>query len=134
MIRGGYHGKGLGVAFMYMLLREALGRKNLLFAELIIDQENKASIAVADQLCLDRVDEWELKASGQGRKNSGKFHKYHAYENIFLTQAKKEDMTPLELLDNFWRLWNVGIDARQFLPYRKKIEIPTLRSTLRLVT
>lgn len=133
-IRGGYHGKGLGAAFMYMLLREALGRKNLLFAELIIDQENKASIAVADQLCLDRVDEWELKASGQGRKNSGKFHKYHAYENIFLTQAKKEDMTPLELLDNFWRLWNVGIDARQFLPYRKKIEIPTLRSTLRLVT
>jgi RimJ/RimL family protein N-acetyltransferase len=133
-IRGGYHGKGLGVVFMYMLLREALGRKKLLFAELIIDQENQASISVAEQLCLDRVDEWERKESGQGQRNSGKFFKYHAYENIFLQQALKEGMTPLELLENFWRLWNVGIDARQFLPYRRKIETPTLRSTLRLVT
>lgn len=133
-IRGGYHGKGLGVVFMFMLLREALGRKNLLFAELIIDQENMASIAVAEQLCLDRVDEWEWIESGQGRKNSGKFYKYHAYENIFLHQAKKEDMTPLELLDNFWRLWNAGIDARQFLPYKQNVVTPSLKSTIRLVT
>jgi hypothetical protein len=121
------------VVFLYMLLREALGRKNLLFAELIIDKENKASIAVAEQLALDRVDEWEGFPSGQGRRNSGKFVKYHAYENIFLHQAQKENLPPIDLLEIFWSMWDHGVDPRQFLPYQPKMERMNLRKSIRLV-
>ena len=135
-IRGGYHGKGLGKFFLFLLLREALGRKNLLFVDLIIDLDNKASLAVVEQLCLDRVAEWERFESGQGEKNSGKFAKYQVYENIFQCHAKEKGLTPAELLDEFYLLWLRGIDARQFLPYTYKQTIPkpTLKSTLRLAT
>ncbi len=94
----------------------------LLFVELIIDQENKASVAVAEKIARDRVDEWELHKSGQGKMNSGKFYKYHAYENIFLCEAKKEGLTPLQLLDLFWIMWEQGIDLRQLLPYQRRVE------------
>ena len=133
-IRGGYHGKGLGKFFLYLLLSEALGRKNLLFVDLIIDLENKASLTVVDQLCLDRVDEWEGFESGQGEKNSGKFAKYQVYENIFQCHAKENGLTPAELLDEFYLLWLRGIDARQFLPYPKfqNFKRRTLKETLKL--
>ena len=133
-IRGGYHGKGLGKFFLYLLLSEALGRKNLLFVDLIIDLENKASLTVVDQLCLDRVDEWEGFESGQGEKNSGKFAKYQVYENIFQCHAKEKGLTPAELLDEFYLLWLRGIDARQFLPYPEfqYFKRRTLKETLKL--
>jgi len=133
-IRGGYHGKGLGKFFLYLLLSEALGRKNLLFVDLIIDLENKASLTVVDQLCLDRVDEWEGFESGQGEKNSGKFAKYQVYENIFQCHAKEKGLTPAELLDEFYLLWLRGIDARQFLPYPKfqNFKRRTLKESLKL--
>lgn len=133
-IRGGYHGKGLGKFFLFLLLREALGRKNLLFVDLIIDLENKASLAVVEQLCLDRVAEWERFESGQGKRNSGKFANYQVYENIFQHQAKIEDMTPAQLLDKFYLLWLQGIDVRKFLPYPEKshASMSTLKGTLRL--
>ena len=133
-IRGGYHGKGLGKFFLYLLLSEALGRKNLLFVDLIIDLDNKASLNVVDQLCLDRVDEWEGFESGQGKKNSGKFAKYQVYENIFQCHAKEKGLTPAELLDEFYLLWLRGIDARQFLPYPKfqNFKGRTLKETLKL--
>jgi len=133
-IRGGYHGKGLGKLFLFLLLTEALGRKNLLFVDLIIDLENKASLSIAEDLCLDRVAEWERFESGQGDKNSGKFAKYQVYENPFQCHAKDRGMTPAELLDEFYLLWLRGIDARQFLPYKHEVVKPTLRSTLRLAT
>lgn len=134
-IRGGYHGKGLGKLFLFLLLTEALGRKNLLFVDLIIDLENKASLSIVEDLCIDRIAEWEGSESGQGSKNSGKFAKYQVYENIFQCYAKDRGMSPAELLDKFYLLWLKGIDARNFLPYskEKQISIPTLRSTLRLV-
>lgn len=133
-IRGGYHGKGLGKLFLFLLLTEALGRKNLLFVDLIIDLENKASLSIAEDLCLDRVAEWERFESGQGDKNSGQFAKYQVYENIFQCYAKDKGLTPAELLDEFYLLWLRGIDARQFLPYRHESAKPTLRRTLRLAT
>ena len=134
-IRSGYHGKGLGKFFLFLLLREALGRKNLLFVDLIIDLENKSSLAVVEQLCLDRVAEWEQLESGQGNKNSGKFARYQVYENIFQCHARDKGLTPAELLEEFYLLWLRGIDARQFLPYpeQKNELMPTLRKTLRLV-
>ena len=133
-IRGGYHGKGLGKFFLYLLLSEALGRKNLLFVDLIIDLENKTSLTVVDQLCLDRVAEWERFESGQGEKNSGKFAKYQVYENIFQCHAREKGLTPAELLDEFYLLWLRGIDARQFLPYPKfqNFKRRTLKETLKL--
>jgi len=133
-IRGGYHGKGLGKLFLFLLLTEALGRKNLLFVDLVIDLENKASLSIAEDLCLDRVAEWERFESGQGDKNSGKFAKYQVYENIFQCHAKDKGLTPAELLDEFYLLWLRGIDARHFLPHYKgrTVPKPTLRRTLRL--
>ena len=133
-IRGGYHGKGLGKFFLYLLLSEALGRKNLLFVDLIIDLENKTSLTVVDQLCLDRVAEWERFESGQGEKNSGKFAKYQVYENIFQCHAREKGLTPAELLDEFYLLWLRGIDARQFLPYPKfqNFKRRILKETLKL--
>jgi hypothetical protein len=125
----------LGKFFLFLLLREALGRKNLLFVDLIIDLENKSSLAVVEQLCLDRVAEWEQLESGQGNKNSGKFARYQVYENIFQCHARDKGLTPAELLEEFYLLWLRGIDARQFLPYpeQKNEQMPTLRKTLRLV-
>jgi len=133
-IRGGYHGKGLGKLFLFLLLTEALGRKNLLFVDLIIDLENKASLSIAEDLCLDRVAEWERFESGQGEKNSGKFAKYQVYENIFQCHAKDKGLTPAELLDEFYLLWLRGIDARNYLPHYqyRPVQKPTLRGTLRL--
>ena len=133
-VRGGYHGKGLGKLFLFLLLTEALGRKNLLFVDLIIDLENKASLSIAEDLCLDRIAEWESPESGQGLKNSGKFAKYQVYENIFQCHAKDRGMTPAELLDEYYLLWLNGIDARNFLPHYKLQEVrpKTLRNTLRL--
>ena len=135
-IRGGYHGKGLGKLFLFLLLTEALGRKNLLFVDLIIDLENKASLSIAEDLRLYRISEWEGSESGQGSKNSGKFAKYQVYENIFQCHAKDRGMTPAELLDEYYLLWLKGIDARNFLPHYKLQEARarTLRSTLRLAT
>jgi RimJ/RimL family protein N-acetyltransferase len=135
-IRGGYHGKGLGKLFLFLLLREALGRKNLLFVDLIIDLENKASLSIVEDLYLDRIAEWEGSESGQGSKNSGRFAKYQVYENIFQCHAKDRGMTPAELLDEYYLLWLRGIDARNFLPhYKLQEDRPrTLRNTLRLAT
>lgn len=135
-VRGGYHGKGLGKLFLFLLLTEALGRKNLLFVDLIIDLENKASLSIAEDLRLDRIAEWEGSESGQGLKNSGKFAKYQVYENIFQCHAKDRGMTPAELLDEYYLLWIRGIDPRNFLPHYKLQEARprTLRSTLRLAT
>jgi RimJ/RimL family protein N-acetyltransferase len=135
-IRGGYHGKGLGKLFLFLLLTEALGRKNLHFVDLIIDLENKASLSIAEDLCLDRIAEWEGSESGQGSKNSGKFAKFQVYENIFQCHAKDRGMTPAELLDEYYLLWLHGIDARQFLAYpeHRKHEKPSLRKTLRIAT
>jgi len=135
-IRGGYHGKGLGKLFLFLLLTEALGRKNLLFVDLIIDLENKASLSIAEDLRLDRISEWEGSESGQGSKNSGKFAKYQVYENIFQCHAKDRGMTPAELLDEYYLLWLKGIDARSFLPHYKlqRGRPRTLRSTLRLAS
>lgn len=135
-IRGGYHGKGLGKLFLFLLLTEALGRKNLLFVDLIIDLENKASLSIVEDLCIDRIAEWEGSESGQGSKNSGRFAKYQVYENIFQCYAKDRGMTPAELLDKFYLLWLKGIDARQILPYREVTVdiVPSLKSTIRLST
>ena len=133
-IRDRYHGKGLGKLLLFLLLTEALGRKNLLFVDLIIDLGNEASLSIAEDLCLDRIAEWESSESGQGLKNSGKFAKYQVYENIFQCHAKDRGMTPAELLDEFYLLWLRGIDARNFLPHYKLQEVrpKTLRNTLRL--
>ena len=135
-IRGGYHGKGLGKLFLFLLLTEALGRKNLLFVDLVIDLDNKASLSIAEDLCLYRVAGWERFESGQGDKNSGKFAKYQVYENIFQCHAKDRGLTPAELLNEFYLLWLRGIDARNFLPHYKLQEgrPRTLRSSLRLAT
>lgn len=134
-IRGGYHGMGLGRFFLFRLLTEALGRKNFLFAELIIDEDNIASIRVAEQLGLELVHKWEGSQSGQGSKNSGNFRMYYAFENIFMKEAEKAEVSPIELLDYFWQQMDrLGIDMRQFLPKGRR-EVPriSLRDTLRLV-
>jgi RimJ/RimL family protein N-acetyltransferase len=133
-VRGGYHGKGIGKYFLYRLLSDALGRKGFIFVELIIDEENKASIAVAEQLELELVHSWERRASGQGKLNSGRFRMYYAFENIFRWEAKQCDMTPLELLDYFWFEMERGIDMTVFLPKpQTKFKRTTLRDSLRLV-
>jgi len=127
-IRGGYHGKGLGKYFLFQLLTVALGRKNFLFAELIIDEENKASVSVAEALQLDLIHRWERPQSGQGIMNSGKFRLYFAFENIFRCEAEQANVLPIELLDFFWHQWDKGIDMRMFLP---KASMPEKRTTLR---
>ena len=134
MIRGGFHGLGLGKMWMYLLLREALGRKRFLFVELHIDKANTPSVTIAEQLAHDRVDEWTSPLFGHQGPRSGHYYAYHAYENIFLQTAASMKKTPLELLSIFWQLWDEGIDARQFLPYEQHVERPTLCSTLRLAT
>lgn len=127
-IRNGYHGKGLGKLFMFYLLSRALGPKNFIFAELIIDQENYASLSVANDLGLTLVDSWESFDSGAGTKNSGKFHLYMAFENRFSVEAEQRGLTPYQALQELWVLEALG--AIKAIPY-EDLPKPTTRASLR---
>lgn len=131
-IRNGYHGKGLGKLFMFYLLTRALGPKNFKFAELIIDQENHASLSVAEALGLTLIDSWEDAESGAGTKNSGKFRLYMAFENRFSVEAEQRGLTPYQALQELWALEALGLVTA--IPYEqipKPFKRVTLRETLR---
>ena len=82
-IRNGFHGKGFGVFFMHRLICRTIENGNS-FAELIIDRENIPSIKVAESLGLTKIKEWERSESGQGKRNSGKFSMYYAFDHHLL--------------------------------------------------
>lgn len=131
-IRHGYHGKGLGRLFMFHLLTRALGPKGFLFAELIIDQENHASVAVAEGLGLTLIRSWEDPDAGVGSKSSGKFHLYAEFENLFKLEAESRGMTPKELIEEIWMYEALG--AIKAIPHKDISKPPkrvTLRETLR---
>ena len=82
-IRNGFHGKGFGVFLMHRLICRTIENGNF-FAELIIDRENIPSIKVAESLGLTKIKEWERSESGQGKRNSGKFSMYYAFDHHLL--------------------------------------------------
>jgi RimJ/RimL family protein N-acetyltransferase len=107
-IRKGFHGKGFGVFLMHRLICRTIENGNS-FAELIIDQENIPSIKVAESLGLTKIKEWERSESGQGKRNSGKFSMYYAFDNRIEVMAEEKKLQPIDLLDYLWFLESIGV-------------------------
>ena len=79
------------------------------FAELIIDRENIPSIKVAESLGLTKIKEWERSESGQGKRNSGKFSMYYAFDHRIEVMAEEKKLQPIDLLDYLWVLESIGV-------------------------
>jgi len=107
-IRKGFHGKGFGVFLMHRLICRTIENGNS-FAELIIDQENIPSIKVAESLGLTKIKEWERSESGQGKRNSGKFSMYYAFDHRIEVMAEEKKLQPIDLLDYLWFLESIGV-------------------------
>ena len=120
-VRNGFHGKGYGTYLMYRLIDRTISQNGFYFAELIIDQENIASIKVAENLGLTKIKEWENKKAGQGELNSGKFAQYYAFDHWLEVMADEHKLQPIYLLDQLWILERMG-------------EIPTPKMEIRRST
>ena len=107
-IRNGFHGKGYGVFLMHRLICRTIENGNS-FAELIIDRENIASIKVAETLGLTKIKEWERIESGQGKRNSGKFSMYYAFDHRIEVMAEEKKLQPIDLLEYLWFLESIGV-------------------------
>jgi RimJ/RimL family protein N-acetyltransferase len=107
-IRNGFHGKGYGVYLMYMLICRTIENGSH-FAELIIDRENIPSIKVAESLGLTKIKEWERTESGQGKRNSGKFSMYYAFDHRIEVTAEEKKLKPINLLEHLWMLEAIGV-------------------------
>ena len=107
-IRNGFHGKGYGVFLMHRLICRTIENGNS-FAELIIDRENIPSIKVAESLGLTKIKEWERSESGQGKRNSGKFSMYYAFDHRIEVMAEEKKLQPIDLLDYLWFLESIGV-------------------------
>lgn len=107
-IRKGFHGKGFGVFLLHRLICRTIENGNS-FAELIIDQENIPSIKVAESLGLTKIKEWERSESGQGKRNSGKFSMYYAFDHRIEVMAEEKKLEPIDLLDYLWFLESIGV-------------------------
>jgi hypothetical protein len=79
------------------------------FAELIIDRENIPSIKVAESLGLTKIKEWERLESGQGKRNSGKFSMFYAFDHRIEVMAEEKKLQPIDLLDYLWFLESIGV-------------------------
>ena len=107
-IRNGFHGKGFGVFLMHRLICRTIENGNS-FAELIIDRENIPSIKVAETLGLTKIKEWERIESGQGKRNSGKFSMYYAFDNRIEILAEEKKLQPIDLIEQLWMLEALGV-------------------------
>lgn len=134
-VRNGEHGKGFGKYLLYVLLNRTFGSKGYWFAELIIDQENIASVTVAESLGLYKGRQWENFESGQGTRNSGKFAIYYAFNHKLEQIAERDKTTPLEILEDFWFAESLGVFGKDtFKPVRRPPEggVNRINQTLRL--
>ena len=107
-IRNGFHGKGYGIFLMHRLICRTIENGNS-FAELIIDRENIPSIKVAESLGLTKIKEWERIESGQGKRNSGKFSMFYAFDHRIEVMAEEKKLQPIDLLDYLWFLESIGV-------------------------
>ena len=107
-VRNGFHGKGYGVFLMHRLICRTIENGSH-FAELIIDRENIPSIKVAETLGLTKIKDWERIESGQGKRNSGKFSMYYAFDNRIEVMAEEKKLQPINLLEQLWMLEALGI-------------------------
>ena len=89
---------------------------------MIIDQENKASLAIVDSLGITRIKSWEDKGVTGGVKNSGKFHLYMAFEHRLELEAEEIGITPLEALVELWTLEKLG--AIHAIPHDQLPKLP----------
>lgn len=78
------------------------------FAELIIDRENTPSIKVVESLGLTKIKDWERTESGQGKRNSGKFSMYYAFDHRIEVMAEEKNLQPINLLEQLWELEALG--------------------------
>ena len=106
-IRNGFHGKGYGVYLMHRLICRTIENGSH-FAELIIDRENIPSIKVVESLGLTKIKDWESRESGQGKRNSGKFSLYYAFDHQIEVIAEEKDLQPITLLEHLWGLEAIG--------------------------
>lgn len=106
-IRNGFHGKGYGVYLMHRLICRTIENGSH-FAELIIDRENIASIKVVESLGLTKIKDWESTESGQGKRNSGKFSMYYAFDHQIEVIAEEKNLQPITLLEHLWGLEAIG--------------------------
>jgi RimJ/RimL family protein N-acetyltransferase len=107
-IRNGFHGKGYGVFLMHRLICRTIENGSH-FAELIIDRENIPSIKVVETLGLTKIKDWERTESGQGKRNSGKFSMYYAFDNRIEVLAEEKKLQPIDLIEQLWMLEALGI-------------------------
>ena len=106
-IRNGFHGKGYGVYLMHRLICRTI-KNGSSFAELIIDRENIPSIKVVESLGLTKIKDWERSESGQGKRNSGKFSMYYAFDHQIEVMAEEKNLQPINLLEHLWELEALG--------------------------
>ena len=106
-IRNGFHGKGYGVFLMHKLICRTIENGSS-FAELIIDRENIPSIKVVESLGLTKIKDWERTESGQGKRNSGKFSMYYAFDHRIEVMAEEKNLQPINLLEHLWELEALG--------------------------
>jgi len=106
-IRNGFHGKGYGVFLMHRLICRTIENGSH-FAELIIDRENIPSIKVVETLGLTKIKDWERTESGQGKRNSGKFSMYYAFDHRIEVIAEEKNLQPINLLEHLWELEALG--------------------------
>lgn len=133
-IRNGFHGKGYGLFFMYNLIYRAM-RNGAYFAELIIDQENIPSIKVAEALGLTKIKEWNRPESGQGKRNSGKFAAYYAFDHALEVAAERLGVEPFLLIQDLWfREANGEIEAPKMVIRRNTSGRNRLSQNLRFAS
>lgn len=103
---------------MYRLICRTIENGNS-FAELIIDRENIPSIKVAETLGLTKIKEWERLESWQGKRNSGKFSMYYAFDNRIEVLAEEKKLQPIDLIEQLWMLEALGVIETPIMEIRR---------------
>ena len=63
----------------------------------------------AESLGLTKIKEWERLESGQGKRNSGKFSMYYAFDHRIEVMAEEKKLQPIDLLEYLWFLESIGV-------------------------
>ena len=111
-VRSGHHGKRYGQLLLEALTERCLITNNADFVELVIDQENQASLKVAQNLKYEKIYKWEHKNSGQGLFASGRFILLMKFHPRLIESASSEGIEPLEMLKTYWFWEEEGLITR----------------------
>ena len=63
---------------------------------------------MVESLGLTKIKDWERSESGQGKRNSGKFSMYYAFDHQIEVMAEEKNLQPINLLEHLWELEALG--------------------------